>query len=111
QAQADVVLVDCPPVLPVTDAAVLSSRVDATLLVATAGRTTRRELGRAYELLAQVDAPIIGTVLNGVTGEGAYGYYRYAYAYSYTADGEKRGRSGAPAGTRSPAGIISPPPR
>jgi succinoglycan biosynthesis transport protein ExoP len=95
QARADVVLVDCPPVLPVTDAAVLSSRVDATLLVATAGRTTRRELQRAYELLAQVDAPIIGTVLNGVKGEGAYGYYRYAYAYSYTADAEDPGRTGA----------------
>ena len=44
QAHADVVLIDCPPVLPVTDAAVLSGRVDATLLVATAGSTTRKEL-------------------------------------------------------------------
>lgn len=79
QAEADVVLVDCPPILPVTDAAVLSSRVDATLLVATAGVTTRKELARAVELLAHVDAPIIGTVLNGVSEEGTYGYSRYAY--------------------------------
>ncbi|PLS76126.1 MAG: hypothetical protein CYG61_03705 [Actinobacteria bacterium] len=78
QTEADVVLVDCPPVLPVTDAAVLSSRVDGTLVVATAGMTTRKELARAAELLRQVDAPIIGTVLNGVSEEGASGYsHRY----------------------------------
>lgn len=81
QIEADVVLIDCPPILPVTDAAVLSSRVDGTLVVATAGVTTRKELGRAMELLQQVNAPILGTVLNGVGDEDGYGYsYRYAYA-------------------------------
>ncbi|MDQ3639916.1 MAG: polysaccharide biosynthesis tyrosine autokinase, partial [Actinomycetota bacterium] len=74
QAEADVVLVDCPPVLPVTDSVVLSGRVDGTLLVARAGQTTRRDLANAHDLLRQVDAPIIGTVLNGVTAEGASGY-------------------------------------
>jgi succinoglycan biosynthesis transport protein ExoP len=77
---ADVVLIDCPPVLPVTDAAVLSSWVDATLLVASAGATRRRQLARADELLSQVDARIIGTVLNGLRGDGhddGYSYYRY----------------------------------
>lgn len=89
QAEADVVLIDCPPILPVTDAALLSSRVDATLLVATAGRTTRKEFQRACERLAQVEAPVIGTVLNGVSDEESYGYtYRYAYA----ADPKKKGR-------------------
>ncbi len=88
QADADVVLIDCPPVLPVTDAAVLSGRVDATLLVATAGSTTRKELQRAHELLTQVEAPIIGTVLNGVSGENGYGY-SYSYTYS-EADPEKK---------------------
>jgi len=81
--EADVLLIDSPPVLPVTDAAVLAGRVDATLLVATAGETTRRELHRAHEVLRQVDAHLIGTVLNGVEGDAAYGYsygYRYAYA-------------------------------
>ena len=83
QAEADVVLLDCPPVLPVTDAAVLSSRVDATLLVATAGLTTRRALAHAQDLLRQVDAPIIGFVLNGVTADDGYGYsYRYQYQYA-----------------------------
>jgi len=74
-----VVLVDTPPVLPVTDATVIASRADATLLVALAGATTGREIVRALELLHHVGAPLVGTVLNGVTGEGGYGS---AYGYS-----------------------------
>jgi capsular exopolysaccharide synthesis family protein len=81
QAEYDIVLIDSPPLLPVTDALVLSGRIDATLLVAVAGATTRKEATRAVELLRQVDAPLIGAVLNGVDVEGAYGdsyqYYRY----------------------------------
>lgn len=80
-AQSDVVLIDCPPVLPVTDAAVLSSHVDGTLLVATSGTTTVKQLHRAVELLRQVDAPLVGLVMNGAPPEDAYGYgygyYRY----------------------------------
>ena len=80
QAESDVVLIDSPPLLPVTDAAVLSARVDATLLVTRADATSRRQLTRAIELLNQVDAPLVGTVLNGVSDESAYGYsYRYQY--------------------------------
>ena len=75
---ADIVILDCPPVLPVTDALVLSGRVDATLVVSAAGNTTRKDFGRAIELLRQVDAPIIGTVLNGASESGAYGY-KYGY--------------------------------
>jgi capsular exopolysaccharide synthesis family protein len=76
--QGAIVLVDCPPVLPVTDAAVLSSRVDGTVLVAAAGSTTSKDLARALELLHQVGAPIVGTVLNGVSAESGYGY-QYGY--------------------------------
>ncbi len=74
------VLLDTPPVLPVTDALVVSKWVDATLLVTSAGQTTRREVQRTMELLAQVDAPLVGTVLNqapsGTSGYG-YGYGSY----------------------------------
>jgi non-specific protein-tyrosine kinase len=80
QANSDVVLLDSPPVLPVTDAAVLAARVDATILVATARSTTRKEAARAAELLRQVDAPLVGTVLNGVGDDSGYGY---AYKYEY----------------------------
>jgi non-specific protein-tyrosine kinase len=90
QSESDIVLIDSPPVLPVTDAAVLSSRVDATLMVATAGGTTQKELHRAYELLKQVDAPLIGTVLNGVSQDASYGY---AYQYKhYTTEPQQRAR-------------------
>src|SRR5205085_11256674 len=82
QAESDIVLLDCPPVLPVTDASVLSARVDATLLVTTAGQTTRKAMSRAVELLRQVDAPLVGTVFNGVSDQEAYGYaYKYSYYY------------------------------
>ena len=74
QAEYDIVLIDSPPVLPVTDALVLSGRVDATLLVAVAGATTRSEAARAVELLSQVDAPLVGAVLNGVETEHFYGH-------------------------------------
>jgi polysaccharide biosynthesis transport protein len=82
-SKADVVLIDCPPVLPVTDAATLVPLVDATLLVATAGATIGKDLSRALELLRQVDAPVVGTVLNGIRAEGAYGYVE---AYSEGSD-------------------------
>lgn len=75
---ADVVLIDASPVLPVTDAAVLSAQVDATLLVMSANSTTKKQAGRAIELLRQVDANLVGTVFNGVTEENGYGY---AYQY------------------------------
>jgi len=81
----DMVLIDCPPMLPVTDASVLAPRVDGTLLVATAGATEQRTLRRAVELLGQVNAPLLGIVFNGVSDEGAYGY-RYGYRYAYAAE-------------------------
>lgn len=78
QSNYDAVLLDCPPVLPVSDAIALSAWVDATILVARAGSSTRRELLRTVEVLAQADAPLVGMVLNAVTAEVGYGYgYRY----------------------------------
>jgi succinoglycan biosynthesis transport protein ExoP len=84
-AQADVVLIDCPPVLPVTDSIVLSQRVDATVLVVSARTTSRKAAHRAAEMLQQVNAPLIGAVLNGVTEESGYGGYSSRY-YTATTD-------------------------
>lgn len=89
QAEADIVLIDCPPVLPVTDALIVSARVDATLIVCVAGSTSRKEAARATELLRQVDAPLVGTVLNGVTADDAYDY---GYSYRYYTQDEPPGR-------------------
>lgn len=95
QAEGKIVLVDSPPVLPVTDSLVLSRHVDATLLVCAAGRTSRKEAARAVELLEQVDAPLAGAVLNGVSAEGSYGY-----TYEYYSQAPVAAPQGAPDGER-----------
>ena len=79
-------LIDSPPVLPVTDAAILSRYADATLMLAAAGQTRRGDLHRAVEKLNQVGATILGLVLNKVSRQTGrnYGYsYGYGYSYSY----------------------------
>jgi polysaccharide biosynthesis transport protein len=90
QADFDMVLIDSPPVLPVTDALVISGLVDATLVVSVAGGTTRKEVARTVELLRQVDAPLIGSVLNGVRSDSGYGYgYTYqTYRYESPPSGQ-----------------------
>jgi capsular exopolysaccharide synthesis family protein len=107
--EADYVIVDCPPLLPVTDAIIVAGMADATILVVTANSTTKRQAARAVELLRQIDAPIVGSVLNGATGEAAYGYgygygtYAYAYGQGRNGDGQSfwsrfgRGRNGSAA--------------
>lgn len=74
----DFILVDTPPILPVTDAAIISGYVDATIVVAAAGETTQPRLREAVDRLRQVNAPLLGVVLNGVTApdhnHGSYGY-------------------------------------
>ena len=81
QADCDVVLIDSPPVLPVADAPSLSTRVDATLVVVSAEKTHRKQLARALEILAQVEAPVIGVTVNGV-GRADPGAYGYQYGYT-----------------------------
>jgi succinoglycan biosynthesis transport protein ExoP len=71
----DLVLIDSPPVLPVTDAVVLSKDADATLVVVAAFRTKSGDLLRATEKLAQVNARVVGVVLNEATRQSA-GYYQ-----------------------------------
>jgi capsular exopolysaccharide synthesis family protein len=78
------VLIDSPPLLPVTDAVILSKVADATLLVVAAGQTRRGDLQRAAEKLAQVNATVVGLVLNEVTRQNGYGQgYGAGYGYGY----------------------------
>ena len=76
-----IVLLDCPPVLPVTDSLVLSRCVDASLLVAMSEHTSKRQLRQTLDRLEQVNSPLIGTILNGVSAEGAYGSLYEYYGY------------------------------
>lgn len=83
----DVVLVDSTPVLPVTDALVVSRLADATVVVTDSRSTSRKAVRRTLQLLSQVNAPVLGLVLNGLP-EG--GRYDYGYGYTYETENETR---------------------
>jgi non-specific protein-tyrosine kinase len=89
--ETDIVLLDCPPVLAVTDAVVLAKRVDGVLLLANAGSSRRARLQRSAEHLRQIDAPLLGVVINRVTSHHG-GYYYYDYYYCEDENGETRER-------------------
>lgn len=88
---ADVVVLDAPPVLPVTDAVILSTHVDGVVLVARAGRTGRSQAAEARRRLDGVGAKVVGCVLNGVSGPSSAGYYGN---YRYLARPAERQRFG-----------------
>ncbi len=98
-AEADVVLVDGPPVLVVTDSLILAGLADATVVIARAGTSKRRELARALDSLQQIEAPLVGVVLNDATEDetagGGRGYYAYAYAPATRRGGLLRPRRSA----------------
>jgi|SRR5581483_12368286 len=75
QERADIVLFDAPPVLAVTDAAVLSNKVDGVLLILSAGKTKRENAKKAQAQLEKVNARVIGAVLNNVQADGRSQYY------------------------------------
>lgn len=79
----EVVLFDSPPVIAVTDAAVLARWVDGVFLVVKAGHTSKEAAFRSYALLNQVKAKVLGTLLNSVKVESMYGSYYYYYHYHY----------------------------
>lgn len=81
----DLIIFDAPPVLAATDAVLLSTQCDATLVVTRAGQTRDYDLDSALEALGGVGAAVIGTVLNGFDVTKSYGY-RYKYAYRYGSD-------------------------
>jgi polysaccharide biosynthesis transport protein len=94
----DFIVIDCPPVLPVTDTQVIENIADATVLIARTGATTRIGLQRAYKLLLPhskaPEASTIGVLLNFIDPKspGYYGYYGYygteKYGYKEL-DGDK----------------------
>jgi len=74
--RADVILLDAPPVMAVTDAVVLATKVDGVLLVVSAGTTKREHAQRAVERLHKVNARVVGAVLNNASLDAALaGYY------------------------------------
>jgi len=78
----DHIIIDTPPCLSVTDAVLLSPEADRVILVARSGQTTRPALRRACDLLLQVNARVMGIVLNALNLRTAEGYYYYTGRYS-----------------------------
>ncbi len=92
--QYDHIVVDTPPSLSVTDAVVLSPRADAVVLVIRSGQTTKQSLRRARDILSQVNAKVVGVLLNAVdlSSPDYYYYYEYQGKYaSYYRDEESSG--------------------
>jgi tyrosine-protein kinase Etk/Wzc len=78
------VLFDTPPVIAVTDASILASKLDGVALVVRAGKTSLHVAMRTLQSLQKVNSRIIGGILNDVDitkGYSSYGYYKHYYHY------------------------------
>lgn len=95
-----IVVVDVPPLLPVTDASLLSHSVDGVILVGSIGRSHREQMAEASSILKKVNANLFGLVLNRAPRKGlGNSYYGFGYAstyvgyatyYGYGKDGDKK---------------------
>ncbi len=99
QQTVDLVIVDAPPLLAVTDAQVLVSHVQSVLLVVNAGSTSRAMLSNAAAALMQVEARLLGVVLNQLVRSPRSYYYYDAYASYYATDEEPEAAPSVQAGT------------
>ena len=81
--QYDHIVIDTPPSLSVTDAVVLSPRADAVVLVIRSGQTTKVALRRSRDILTQVNAKVVGVLLNAVDLSSPDYYYYYEYQGKY----------------------------
>lgn len=92
----DLILFDSPPVMSVTDPLVLASRLDGVILVVKGGYTPRDPIRRVISQLSDVNAKMLGVVLNNVDFRKERYYYQYYYRYYYSyygedgADGKKK---------------------
>ncbi len=82
-SEHDFVIFDTPPLIPVTDAALLASKMDGVLLVVKYGSTHKDAAQHALEILEKVGASATGVVLNDVEVVRRLGYYRSYYNYNY----------------------------
>ena len=84
--QYDLIIVDSPPILAATDAAIISRFASATFMVIKAGLHTRRELDQSIKRFSQSGTNIKGIVFNGIletSSRYGYNYNKYVYQYSY----------------------------
>ena len=90
----DILVLDSPPVLGLSDALVIASHADSLILVARADTVHKRDLKKSIELLRLVNAPLIGAVINSASA-GHGGYYGYGGHYYGDYYGKVYGQSKA----------------
>jgi non-specific protein-tyrosine kinase len=83
QKQADIVVIDSPPVTVVSDTANIAARVDGVLLVLKAESTRKQAVLHAVHALQKVGARILGVTLNGARGKDSGFYYSHSHRYGY----------------------------
>ncbi len=79
----DMVIIDSPPSIAITDAAIISTYVDSTLLVVSAGNVEYNEVSATLGNLKSVGANVVGVVMNNLKKKKKGGYYYYYYYYNY----------------------------
>jgi capsular exopolysaccharide synthesis family protein len=84
-------IIDSPPLLAFSDSVIISTNVDGVVMVVIGGKTPRETLKRSKEVLLQVDARILGVVINRARVRGAeYGSYYHRYYYYYGKEDKKK---------------------
>lgn len=79
----DLIILDSPPIIAVTDSEILTSMVDGTMLVVSSENTEIEMMERSVELIRRENTQFLGTVLNNFSYKAGYGsYYKYYYYYS-----------------------------
>ena len=99
RSKFDLIVIDSPPIFPVSDAILLSEMSDGVILVYQVGKVAKGMLNRAVEQLKKIKTPILGVILNetkgGATNKYYYNrYYNYYYNYNYNDGDEYRKRKG-----------------
>ena len=92
------VIIDAPPLLPVTDAGLLTSAADGCILVVQVGKTYKEQVKLCAKILERVNGRLLGSVLNMAPRRGigavvygyGFGYEAYAQKYYYTEDGNRK---------------------
>lgn len=86
----DIILIDTPPVVTVTDAQLLASVADGVVMVLSSGQSHKKLCQKALQLLNNVNANILGVVLNKVTEDSGAYYARNYYPYYGHSNGKKK---------------------
>lgn len=102
---ADIVFFDTPPAIVLTDAVIMSAKVDRAILVAEAGKVTRDAFNEVCRLITNARGTILGVVLNKLrlsAGDSNYYYYYYDYSHPSLKQTEAEVPVYAPPATRTP---------